>query len=201
MNPHFIFNSLNAIDNLIQTNQADKATTYLARFARLIRSVLEGAKNNVVPFAADFESMQLYLQMEQFRCNNKFTYQLEADDELMHSDYRVPAMLIQPFIENAIQHGLLNKTDGDKTLMVEIRLLADWIVYTISDNGVGRDKAKMLKALNRPEHQSDGIRISTERLNLFNKRIYQDAISIRDLYENGEPSGTMVTVKVDITEK
>jgi ligand-binding sensor domain-containing protein/putative methionine-R-sulfoxide reductase with GAF domain len=85
MNPHFIFNSLNSIDNLIQTNQKEKATTYLARFARLIRNVLDSSKNDVVAFQKDYETLELYLQMEQFRCSNKFSYELLAEDELLQS--------------------------------------------------------------------------------------------------------------------
>ena len=84
MNPHFIFNCLSAIDNLIQTNQPDKATTCLSRFARLVRGVLDSSKNNLVPFEKDFETMKLYLEMEKFRCNNKFNYDLNADDALLH---------------------------------------------------------------------------------------------------------------------
>ncbi len=112
MNPHFIFNCLNAIDNLIQTNQKDKATTYLARFAKLIRGILDSTKNNIVPFYKDYETLQLYLQLEQFRCNNKFEYKLAVTDDLLNSDIQVPPLIIQPFVDNAILHGLLNKQRG-----------------------------------------------------------------------------------------
>ena len=141
MNPHFIFNCLNAIDNLIQTNQPDKATTYLARFAKLIRSLLESSKNNLVPFYKDFETLQLYLELEQFRANNKFSYKLYADEELLQGDYKVPPLIIQPFVENAIHHGLMNKQHGERKLMVTASLKNNFIQYTISDNGVGRTKA------------------------------------------------------------
>ena len=86
MNPHFIFNCLSAIDDLIQTTQPDKATAYLARFASLIRGVLDSSKNNLVPFDRDFETLRLYLELEQFRCNNKFRYELKADKELLDGD-------------------------------------------------------------------------------------------------------------------
>ncbi|MBS1512603.1 MAG: histidine kinase [Bacteroidetes bacterium] len=199
MNPHFIFNCLNAIDNLIQTNQGEKATTYLARFARLIRSVLDGTKQNVIPFQRDFEMLQLYLQMEQFRSNDKFTYLLQADDELMHSDFKIPAMVIQPFVENAIIHGLLNKQEGERKLKITAKLEYDNIVYTIIDNGVGREKAMEIKLLNKPEHQSEGIRISRERLQLFNKT-EEHNIEITDLQEHGQPSGTQVMVRIICSE-
>ena len=198
MNPHFIFNSLNAIDNLIQTNQKDKATTYLARFAKLIRNVLDSSKNDVVSFQKDFETLQLYLQLEQFRCSDKFTFQLEADEELLHSDYKVPPLVVQPFVENAIHHGLLNKQDGNKTLTVSATLENDFIKYTVYDSGVGRAKAQQLKKINKPEHQSYGINITRERIQLYNKNDQNNDIIITDLFENNEACGTKVEISVKI---
>lgn len=200
MNPHFIFNSLNAIDNLIQTNQKDKATTYLAKFAKLIRSVLDSSKNNVVSFQKDFESLQLYLQMEQFRCSNKFDYVLQADDELLQSDYKVPPLIIQPFVENAIHHGLLNKETGERKLMVAVTLENNHIRYIISDNGVGRIKAQQLKEINKPEHQSYGIPITFERVQLYNQNKKSTDIIITDIYENNEPAGTKVELLLMVFE-
>lgn len=198
MNPHFIFNSLNAIDNLVQTNQKEKATTYLARFARLIRSVLDSSKNNVVPFQKDYETLQLYLQMEQFRCSYKFEYELKADQELLQGDYKVPPLIVQPFVENAIHHGLLNKQDGDKKLTVQAVLESDCIRYTVCDNGIGRTKAQQLKEINKPGHQSYGINITKERIDLYNQNGEHSDVTITDLFNNNEPAGTKVEVKLKI---
>jgi hypothetical protein len=198
MNPHFIFNCLNAIDNLIQTNQKEKATTYLARFAKLIRSVLDSSKNNVVPFQNDFESLQLYLQMEQFRCNNKFTYELIANEELLHGDYKLPPLIAQPFVENAIHHGLLNKQIGDRKLAISATVENDGIKYTIIDNGVGRARAGEIKEINKPGHQSYGITITAERIHLYNRDGKSNDISITDLWENGQPAGTKVEIRLKI---
>ncbi|WP_462250269.1 two-component regulator propeller domain-containing protein, partial [Ferruginibacter sp.] len=200
MNPHFIFNSLNAIDNLIQTNQKDKATTYLARFAKLIRNVLDSSKNDVVSFQKDFETLQLYLQLEQFRCSDKFSFKLQADEELLQSDYKVPPLIVQPFVENAIHHGLLNKQDGNKTLTVVATLENDFIKYIIEDNGVGREKAQELKEINKPEHQSYGIEITKERIELYNKSGADNNVIITDLFENNEPSGTKVEICLKVFE-
>lgn len=201
MNPHFIFNCLNAIDNLVQTNQKEKATTYLARFAKLIRNVLESSKNNVVAFQRDFESMQLYLQMEQFRCNSKFSYELSADDELMHSDYKIPPLIIQPFVENAIHHGLLSKENGDRKLIVHAALENDVIRYTITDNGVGRSRAKELKELNKPGQLSYGIAITEERVHLYNQHKKSNDFVITDLWENGQAAGTRVEVCLKVYDR
>jgi ligand-binding sensor domain-containing protein/putative methionine-R-sulfoxide reductase with GAF domain/anti-sigma regulatory factor (Ser/Thr protein kinase) len=196
MNPHFIFNSLNAIDNLIQTNQKDKATTYLARFAKLIRNVLDSSKNDTVSFQKDYETLELYLQMEQFRCNDKFTYELAAEDELLNSDYKVLPLIVQPFVENAIHHGLLNKLNKDRKLIVSAILENDYIKYTVIDNGVGRAKARQLNELNKPEHQSYGIDITKERIQLYNQTGENNNVTITDLFENNEPAGTRVEIRV-----
>jgi two-component system LytT family sensor kinase len=198
MNPHFIFNSLNAIDNLIQTNQKDKATTYLARFAKLIRNVLDSSKNDAIAFQKDYETLQLYLQLEQFRCSDKFTYDLFAEDELLHSDYKVPPLVVQPFVENAIHHGLLNKEQGNRKLTVTAMLENDCITYTVCDNGVGRKKAQELKAINKPEYISYGIDITTERIQLYNQDEKNNNVTITDLYENDTASGTKVEIRVKI---
>ena len=202
MNPHFIFNCLSAIDNLIQTHQPDKATTYLSRFAKLLRSLLESSKNNVVPFYKDFETLQLFLQLEKFRCNNKFSYTLQADEELLQGDYKVPPLIVQPFVENAIHHGLLNKETGQRHLSVKASLQNNFINYTIIDNGVGRVKALEIKKLNKPDQQSYGIQITTERIELHNKNNHlkdkANDILITDTIKDGMADGTQVQIRLKI---
>ncbi|MGN6399698.1 MAG: histidine kinase [Flavisolibacter sp.] len=197
MNPHFIFNCLSAIDNLIQTNQPDKATTCLSRFAKLVRGVLDSSKNNLVPFEKDFETMKLYLEMEKFRCNNKFNYDLNADDELLHGDYKVPPLIIQPFIENAIHHGLLNKPDSNRQLKVNAHLENEHIVYSITDNGIGRKKAYAIKQMNKPDQLSYGLEITRERIQLHNKNDKAADLVISDLEEAGMPVGTKAVVRIN----
>ena len=200
MNPHFIFNCLSAIDNLVQTGQADKATTYLARFAKLVRGVLESSKNNLVPFQKDFETLGLYLELEQFRCNNKFSYQLTTAPALLHGDYKVPPLIIQPFIENAIHHGLLNKQDGDRQLTVTAQLNDEHIIYTITDNGIGRKMATELKEINRPGQQSYGIDITKDRIKLHNKNSKTNDVQITDLEQEGIALGTKVLISINCIE-
>lgn len=209
MNPHFIFNCISAIDNLIQNNEKDKATSYLARFAKLIRSVLDSSKTNLVPFDKDLEAIRLYIDLEQFRCSNRFQYTIIVDNELLNGDYRVPPLLIQPFIENAIHHGLLNKQEGDRKLTIFISINDEIIHYTIIDNGVGRKISRELNLINKPEHISYGIQISKERIKFYNQSparnekkagINGESITITDLYENNLPSGTKVKVKLKSDE-
>lgn len=197
MNPHFIFNCLSAIDNLIQTKQSDKATSCLARFAKLIRSVLDSSKNDLVPFQMDLETIQLYLEMEQFRCNDKFRYEINVEPVLLHGDFKVPPLIVQPFLENAIHHGLLNKTENDKQLQLKINLCEEFIVYSIIDNGVGRKKAADFKERNKPEHQSYGIATTRERIRLHNRNGIDDDLMITDLEKGGIPLGTQAVIRIN----
>jgi tetratricopeptide (TPR) repeat protein len=197
MNPHFIFNCLSAIDNLIQTNQPDKATTYLSRFAKLIRGILDSSKNNLVSFHRDFETMKLYLEIEEFRCNNKFRFQLSADEELFNGDYKVPPLVIQPFIENAIHHGLMNKGGSSRYLDVNAKLENDDIIYSVRDNGIGRKHAMRLREINKPGQQSYGIEITKERIQLHNQNRGVNDLLITDLEEAGVATGTEVIVRVN----
>jgi ligand-binding sensor domain-containing protein/anti-sigma regulatory factor (Ser/Thr protein kinase) len=193
MNPHFIFNCISAIDNLIQSDQKEKATVYLTRFAKLIRSVLDNSKNNLVPFYKDYESLQLFLQLEKFRCSDKFEYRLNVDEEVLNSDIKVPPLIIQPFVENAIHHGLMNKREPDRELSIRVQLENDYLKYTITDNGVGREIAEVLQQINKPEHVSYGLDISSRRVNLHNKNNgAHPGVVVTDLKNGDVPAGTKV---------
>ena len=196
MNPHFIFNCLNSIDNLIQNNEKEKATLYLAKFATLIRAILETSKNNVVPCWKDMETLQLYLELEALRFDHKFCYHIDISGEIMNGDYKVPPLIVQPFVENAIHHGLLNKIHADKKLFVKVSASDNHIHYCIEDNGVGRTKAAAYKQLNKPAYESMGMQISADRINLFNQQT-NGAVRITDLYDEDEQA-TGTKVEVDL---
>lgn len=196
MNPHFIFNCLNSIDNLIQIDEKEKATLYLAKFAKLIRSILENSKNNVVPCWKDLETLKLYIELEELRCDKKFTCQLKITDEILNGDYKVPPLVIQPFVENAIHHGLMNKIDADKKLTIDVFVKNKNICYCIEDNGVGRKKAAAYKEMNKLSTESMGMQITTDRINLFNQN-KNGSVKITDLLnENNEALGTRVEVEL-----
>jgi len=196
MNPHFIFNCLNSIDNLIQLDEKEKATLYLAKFAKLLRAILENSKNNMVPCWKDMETLKLYLELEELRCDKKFSYQINIADAIINGDYKVPPLVIQPFVENAIHHGLLNKIDDDKKLMIDVTVCNNHICYRIEDNGVGRTKAESYKQLNKPAHESMGMQITTDRINLFNQQKH-NSVKITDLLnDKNESAGTRVEVEL-----
>ena len=194
MNPHFIFNCINSIDALIQSNDKYNATNYLNKFAKLIRNILDSSKENTVPFTKDVETLQLYVDLEKLRSENKFTTQIGVSKELMNSDYKVPPLIIQPFVENAIHHGLRNREGNNGQLSILIERVDDNICYTITDNGIGREAAAKLSS---KQYQSYGMQISYDRIKMFNNEETASA-KINDLYENNLPNGTKVVVKLKI---
>lgn len=196
MNPHFIFNCLNSIDNLMQNNEKEKATAYLARFAKLIRAILENSKQELIPVWKDIETLKLYLDLELLRCDHKFDYQMHISDELLEGDYKIPPLVIQPFVENSIQHGLLNKVDAPRELTIEGEICERHIHFRITDNGIGRAQSEKLKQFNRTDHKSFGIKITSERLNLLNRNGLTESLKITDLVnEQNEAIGTQVNIQ------
>ena len=157
-----------------------------------MRSILENSKNNVIPCWKDIEALELYLDMETLRWDKSILYNITIDPQVRSGDFKIPPMLIQPFVENAIFHGLLNKKENDKKLDIAVNLEGDDIKYTIIDNGVGRMRANEYKKINRAP--SYGIQITRERVELFNHGNGRSVV-ITDLYnDTKEPAGTKVEV-------
>lgn len=198
MNPHFIFNSLNSIENFIMQNDRRQASDYLNKFSKLIRSILDSTRNDVVPLAKDMEVLKLYVELEQLRFNNKFSYHTHIDPQLLQGDYRVPSLLIQPYLENAIVHGVAHSDNKDLQLTVTATLEGEKIKYTIQDNGVGRNKSAEYNLQNKPKHKSVGLQITAERIAQFNgEDNNKEAIVFTDLLkDNDEPNGTKVEIQI-----
>jgi LytS/YehU family sensor histidine kinase len=196
MNPHFIFNSLNSIENFMMQNEKRLASSYLNKFARLIRMILDSSRNELVPLARDVEALRLYVDLEQLRFNHKFCFKLHVDPLLLNGDYKVPALLIQPYVENAIVHGLAHSEKDDLSLTVSAILEGEYIHYTIEDNGIGRQLSSHYNQQNKPHHKSVGLSITEERVNIFNRRQHANGrVTITDLFDkNKESSGTKVDI-------
>ncbi len=194
MNPHFIFNCINSIDALIQSNDKYHATVYLNKFAKLIRNILDSSKQNTVSLTKDLDTLQLYIELEQFRHEGKFTAAIKADDELLRDDYKVPPLIIQPFVENAILHGLRYRHDNEGRLTISVSRQGNYLKYLIEDNGVGRNTGD--KHVQK-EKLSYGIDISNERVKLFNNE-EKTSVQITDLFKDNKPSGTNVEVLLKV---
>jgi ligand-binding sensor domain-containing protein len=190
MNPHFIFNCINSIDALIQNNDKYRATLYLNKFAKLIRNILDSSKMSDMTIARDLETLKLYIELEQFRNENKFTADIHADPALLQGDYKIPPLIIQPYVENAIIHGLRNRVDNEGKLTVTLRKADGYLQYSVEDNGVGR-KNTLKESSN--EKKSYGMEMSSERIRLFNQEEHA-SVTITDLEVNGKALGTRVDV-------
>ena len=200
MNPHFIFNSLNSIENFIMKNEKRLASDYLNKFARLVRMILDSSRNEMVPLARDMEALQLYVDLELLRFNNKFIYETFIDPALINGDYKVPSLVIQPYVENAIVHGLAHSEKEKLVLNVMVALEQGAIKYTVQDNGVGRAAAAAYNLQNKPLHKSVGLKITEDRINIFNgSGLNSSTVKFSDLYSNsGEPSGTKVEITIKV---
>jgi ligand-binding sensor domain-containing protein len=195
MNPHFIFNCINSIDAYIHINDKYHASMYLNKFAKLVRNILDSSKENLVKLHKDIDTMFLYIQLEEMRTENKFKTDIIIDPRLHDMDIWVPSLLVQPYIENAIIHGLRNLEGNDGVLKWYIFLENDSVKYVIEDNGIGRAEASRIA---KNKKLSYGIQLSEDRLKLFNKG-KENHVIITDLKDAaGKPCGTKVEVYVKI---
>jgi LytS/YehU family sensor histidine kinase len=198
MNPHFIFNSLNSIENFMLRNEKRTAIEYLNKFSALIRMILISSRTELLPFLKDFEGIQLYVELEQLRFNNKFSFKKNIDPELLNGDYKVPPLLIQPYVENSIIHGLSQSESSSLELQLSAVLENEYIIYTIEDNGIGREQSGKYKNHNKPLYKSLGLELTQERIDIFNLQQKSEGdVEITDLYDNKNQScGTRVRVKI-----
>lgn len=204
MNPHFMFNTLNSIQDIVLNKDDEKARIYLADFALMMRMILENSTQKEISFEKEIEFIQLYLKMEVLRFETKFRIIFNISEELELSHLKIPPMLIQPYIENAINHGLMHKTEnGLLTISFEIetRNEIECLKCTILDNGIGRKKAKEYAAWKTKKHQSMATEITNERLQLLNgiHTTKGFEVTIHDLEnETHEALGTKVELYIPI---
>lgn len=197
MNPHFIFNCLSSINHFILNEESDKASEYLTRFSKLIRTVLVNAGKTIISLEEELAMLRLYLSMEQLRFKEAFDYTIHFEPGLHPSMISVPSFILQPFCENAIWHGLLHK-EGKGELSIHFSMKQDILICKIRDNGIGREKAAMFKSGPVEKGASFGNRLSAERLALFNGDLSGASFVTEDIKSaQGEVTGTMVILKIN----
>ena len=196
MNPHFTFNTLNSIQNSVMNFDQETALTYISNFSLLIRKVLENSKYSYITISEEIEMLKLYLKLENLRFDNSIHYDFIIDDKIDQEFQVIPSMIIQPFVENSILHGLSGLKDRTKAITIEMTLHSDHILCTIEDNGIGRVKSAEINKRKNFGHQSLGLEITRERLALlFEGKDNNLSFKVIDLSdENGEPNGTKVEV-------
>ena len=199
MNPHFIFNCLNSIKLYTTQNKNEAAADYLTKFSRLIRMALENSRSERVTLKTELEALELYIQMEAMRFKDKLKYEITVDKNIDSYFIEIPPLLIQPYVENAIWHGLMHKDEGGY-VHVDVSVLPDahTLVIIVKDNGIGRKRSAELRSRPALEHTSYGTKLTSERLELINQ-LYKTGASviIEDVIDNfGSVAGTFVTIRI-----
>ncbi|MDX1477542.1 MAG: histidine kinase [Saprospiraceae bacterium] len=197
MNPHFIFNSLNSVQSLIAKKDFAEAKYYLSRFSQLIRQVLKNSRHKFVKLQDDLDALTAYLELEKFRFKN-FTYKIAIGDGIDPDFIEVPPLVMQPYVENAIWHGLKHKTDGPGKIEIAITRNTDMVSIRIEDNGIGREQAQRLRTRSRSKQESLGMQITSDRLGLLQALYGHEArVQVTDLVD---PPGTVVRIDLPIPD-
>jgi LytS/YehU family sensor histidine kinase len=199
MNPHFIFNTLNSIQYYMYQHDKLATNNYLTKFSSLMRKVLDNSQHTSVPLSDELSALNLYLELESIRFKDKFEYKISIDDEIDPLMHKIPTMLIQPYVENSICHGLIPK-EGKGYVNIDLKLNSECILCSIEDNGIGREAAKERNQKRENNHNSLGTQITKSRLDLVNE-LY--GTSLQTVYtdlknESGEPTGTRVEIHIPI---
>lgn len=201
MNPHFFYNALNTIQAYILSNEKKLAVGYLSKFSLLTSTILEMTEKESVTIGEEIKILTLYLDLEKVRFNDDFTYKIipPNDPELMN--YNLPTMLLQPYLENALKHGLLHKK-GQKNLKISFLESGENLLISISDNGIGREKSSKINALRANKPQPFATDATNQRIDLLNiSHVKKIEITYEDLVdEKGESTGTTVLIKFPLTQ-
>jgi len=200
INPHFMFNCMNSINVMILEGQMEKASLYLTKFSRLIRMILENSETDQVTLENELAMLEAYIQLEELRFHEKINYKISVDEQIEPENTLLPSMILQPFVENAIWHGLIHKKEKTKSrISINVKQEDGQLCCTIEDNGVGREKAKALQKKSIWKTKSMGMKITEERLKLLSKEKLQQLIHITDLKDQDDCAlGTKVDINISM---
>ena len=195
MNPHFIFNSMNTIDAYILRKRFVEASDCLQKFSKLIRQILENSENQTITIAKEIETLRLYIELEQERFSHSFDYELAIEPLLLEENYQIPPLLLQPFVENAILHGIRHLTERHGKILINLCIVDGLLLCVIEDNGIGREASSEINQQRQDGHQSMGVDITMERIKSY-QALYgkQMETSITDL-----KVGTKVEIKLPLS--
>lgn len=199
MNPHFIFNSLNSVNQFISENKELEANKYLTSYSNLMRNMMENSNKDFVALNNEVEQLKKYLDLEHLRFNEKFDYEITIDDALDGDAVLVPNMLLQPHLENAIWHGLRYK-EGKGFLKLDFKLKNNIVKVIVDDNGIGLTKSKELKTTNQKVHESRGMTNTLERISLLNE-LYKKNISLKISEKENPETGTRIEISFPLIDR
>lgn len=201
MNPHFIFNSLNSINRYIIKSDAKSSSYYLTKFAKLMRLILDNSKSKKVVLSNELEALKLYMEIESMRFDHKFEYEISIANDVDSNNLEIPPLIIQPYVENAIWHGLLPK-DSPGKINLDISMENDFLRIELTDDGIGRIKSQEFRNEQNMTRKSLGMKLTEERLKMATKNIEKSGQQeIIDLYDStGKPTGTKVILKIPVND-
>jgi sensor histidine kinase YesM len=191
MKPHFIFNSLNSVNQFIATNNELEANQYLTKFSKLMRGIMENSTEDYIPLQQELDLLQNYLTLEKTRFADKFDFEITIDDELKSQNILVPGMLIQPFLENAIWHGLRYR-DNKGFLTLNFKKINKNLEISIEDNGIGIEESKKQKTTHQKQREGRGMKNTLERISLLNDLYHKNIKCVID----DKPNAQGVIVKI-----
>jgi len=199
MNPHFIFNSLNSINRFILQNKQMEASKYLIKFSRLIRMIMQNSQSALIPLKRELDALRLYLELEAIRFDNHFKFTISLGNNTEVYFLKVPPLIFQPYIENAIWHGLMHKEEKG-TLNIEVNRHNNSLIIKIQDDGIGRKMAAKLASKSPTRHQPMGLQITAERITMLqNPNGKESSVTINDLVSpDGSALGTEVIIKIPV---
>ncbi|HEX7847212.1 MAG TPA: two-component regulator propeller domain-containing protein, partial [Chitinophagaceae bacterium] len=199
MNPHFVFNSLNAINRFILENNKTQASEYLTKFSRLVRMILQNSQSALITLESELDSLKLYLELEALRFDNRFDYKIAVPKDLDIEILKVPPLIIQPFAENAIWHGLMHKEEKG-FLEIDIRQEGDHLIFSIKDDGIGRKQSATMTSKSATKHKSMGLKITADRIAMLQRSASKESpVVINDLEKtDGSAAGTEVIIKIPV---
>lgn len=203
INPHFLFNCMNAINLMILKGQTENASLYLAKFSRLVRLILENAEASAVTLESEMSLLESYIQLEELRLPGRINYSISVDESIGAQSTYMPSMVLQPVVENAIWHGIVHKEENAKgSISINVRQHEDELLCTIEDNGVGRARAQQIRDQSVIKNKSLGMKITEERLRLRNRKPVGQCIQITDLRDTlNHAVGTRVIIHIPIAEQ
>lgn len=198
MNPHFLFNALNTIQSYIYMNDKHNASVYISKFSDLTRNILEFSNKDTITLEEEIATLMLYLDLEKMRFEESFEYEINYDKNLKKEVIKIPSMLIQPYVENAIKHGLLHKKN-ERKLLILFKEQNEQLLIKIDDNGIGRKRSQELNEIRNKKHKSFAMDANKKRLDILKNNYKSIAIKIDDKYSSmGEPIGTCVSITLPL---
>jgi LytS/YehU family sensor histidine kinase len=196
INPHFVFNCLNSIKGFIYDRDFKQADKYLDKFSELLRSTLDNSSSSIISLHDEISYLDNYLQLEKLRFDDRFEYAINIDKSIDIKEALVPAMLLQPYVENAIRHGIGHLENKKGIITISVRKEQKQLICEIEDNGVGREKAIALRGELHTEYQSRGMQLSKRRAELYG--IEQEIVDKKD--EGGNATGTIIILRIPIAD-